>query len=227
MGDPPRRPGGIRSGFAPEQWRCKARSKQTGERCKNWTKTVDVTLCHYHGGNAGQTLKAGARRRIMAETEAFLDKYDIDPLDNPWEALALLATRILEAERIMAERIGNLTEADVGSPEVAAWERYLQLASKIVTDASKLDLDERKLHLNQAQASLVLRAVSTSLGDLTQALLAQLPTSTHQHIERTIKTDFPRILATHLRGRDTGRSDTQVDAAPNTTHQHTPHSIEA
>jgi len=44
-----------------DQPQCTATSKQSGERCKQAAK-LGGKVCHYHGGNAPQTVKANARR---------------------------------------------------------------------------------------------------------------------------------------------------------------------
>lgn len=139
----------------------------------------------------------------MAEVESLLDRYAIDPLDNPWEALALLAARILEAERIMSDRIGDLSEADVKSAEVAAWERYLQLASRVVTDASKLDLDERKFKLSQIQVQAVLNAITSSLDTLGGLLADTIPPPHGDTARQIVRDQYPAILATALRQHGT------------------------
>lgn len=48
----------------PDERRCTATSKGTGERCGQWTAGLGITVCHYHGGGAPQ-VKAAAMKRIL------------------------------------------------------------------------------------------------------------------------------------------------------------------
>jgi uncharacterized protein YjcR len=104
----------------PEKKRCKARSKQTGEQCKNWAKP-GYDVCHYHGAGGGappekmkrntNAVKTGEYQSIWMdaltpEQADVLNRIDLDPIRQADDEIRLLAWR----EREMMLRIRRLTE---------------------------------------------------------------------------------------------------------------------
>lgn len=99
--------------------RCTARSKQTGERCKN-TAVPGKTVCRFHGGlssgpprGSKNALRTGAHETILEATmtedeRAYLDGLELDPRAVLRDTLKLLRLREL---RVM-QRIRTAREAE-------------------------------------------------------------------------------------------------------------------
>ncbi|MEK3744727.1 hypothetical protein NST23_18765 [Brevibacillus sp. FSL K6-0770] len=100
----------------PEKKRCKARSKQQGEQCKNWAKP-GWDVCRFHGAGGGapprniNAVKTGEYQSIWMdaltpEQAQVLDRIDLDPVSQADDEIRLLSWR----EREMMMRIRKLTE---------------------------------------------------------------------------------------------------------------------
>lgn len=96
--------------------RCTARSKQTGERCKN-TAVPGRTVCRFHGGlssgppkGSKNALRTGAHETILESTmteeeRAYLEGLELDPKTVLRDTLKLLRLRELRVmQRIRAAR---------------------------------------------------------------------------------------------------------------------------
>jgi hypothetical protein len=49
----------------PPERRCKAKSKRSGQQCKNWT-VPGYDVCYYHGANGGAKTRRGKRKQQRA-----------------------------------------------------------------------------------------------------------------------------------------------------------------
>ncbi|USG63995.1 hypothetical protein NDK47_17755 [Brevibacillus ruminantium] len=100
----------------PEKQRCKARSKQRGEQCKNWAKS-GWDVCRFHGAGGGapqrntNAVKTGEYQSIWMdaltpEQAEVLDRISLDPVQQAEEEIRLFSWR----EREMMLRIRDLKE---------------------------------------------------------------------------------------------------------------------
>lgn len=100
----------------PEKKRCKARSKQRGEQCKNWAKP-GWDVCRFHGAGGGapqrntNAVKTGEYQSIWMdaltpEQAEVLERISLDPVQQAEEEIRLFSWR----EREMMLRIRNLKE---------------------------------------------------------------------------------------------------------------------
>ncbi|WP_400162910.1 hypothetical protein ACAF76_008360 [Brevibacillus sp. TJ4] len=100
----------------PEKQRCKARSKQRGEQCKNWAKP-GWDVCRFHGAGGGapkrntNAVKTGEYQSIWMdaltpEQAEVLERISLDPVEQAEEEIRLFSWR----EREMMLRIRDLKE---------------------------------------------------------------------------------------------------------------------
>ncbi|WP_429845312.1 hypothetical protein [Brevibacillus sp. FIR094] len=100
----------------PEKKRCKARSKQRDEQCKNWAKP-GWDVCRFHGAGGGapqrntNAVKTGEHETIWYDTlddeeRQLFELINLDPLAQANEQIRFLSIR----ERRMMIRIRKLTE---------------------------------------------------------------------------------------------------------------------
>ncbi|MDH6351914.1 hypothetical protein [Brevibacillus sp. 1238] len=98
----------------PDKQRCKARSKQRGEQCKNWAKP-GYEVCRFHGAGGGapkrntNAVKTGEHQSIWMdaltpEQAEVLDRINLDPVQQADEEIRLFTWR----EREMMIRIRDL-----------------------------------------------------------------------------------------------------------------------
>lgn len=137
----------LMGGSAVEQ--CTARSKQTGERCRQRLRGGGV--CYHHGGRARQVVRAREARLAAAEAVAmFSDTYQ--PRD-PGEALAAAAVNADQVLRSLQQRVelsGELRAHDLEA--LRTWMELVSRLSKAVLDAG---IDERRAKLDEQTGSLV------------------------------------------------------------------------
>lgn len=100
----------------PEKKRCKARSKQRDEQCKNWAKP-GWDVCRFHGAGGGapqrntNAVKTGEFQSIWMdaltpEQVEILDRINLDPVQQADEEIRLFTWR----EREMMLRIRDLKD---------------------------------------------------------------------------------------------------------------------
>lgn len=107
----------------PDKKRCKAKSKQTGERCKNWA-TPGKDVCRFHGGKSTGAPPAKLKKNTNSKKHGLFAKYlpqetmeimnDIEamqPADILWMNIKMQFASIVRAQQIMyVEDINDRTE---------------------------------------------------------------------------------------------------------------------
>lgn len=180
---------------------CTARAKGTGERCRR-APIRGATVCFVHGGMAPQVRAKAARRLEVEEVEAEIRNAlafeSLDGVSNPVEILSELAARALATERALSARVNELAADDrlryraagAGTEqlraEVGLWERWHKQAASLVETLAKLNLDERRVRLTEAQGNLVaevLRAIFARLA-LSPAQQALIPVVVPEELRR-------------------------------------------
>lgn len=155
----------------PDERRCTATSKQSGERCKQPRKGM-APVCHYHGGNIGQVRRKAQERAVEAKARKVLADVagDFDPLGNPLEALEDMAKRMIRFTDVMGELVGRLENIRYAGAsgeqlraEVAVYSRAMVDTVNALEKIGRLDIDGRLAAIQGAQADRVVRVVTIVL----------------------------------------------------------------
>lgn len=151
-----------------DERRCRATSKQSGERCRKWA-IPGGRVCVMHGGKAAQVRQRAAERvvakRVRAEAEAVLAHEGMVRVEDPLETLGLIASEALAMKDAIAARVNSLGEiryegqgAEQLRAEVALYERAIDRSVRILDVLAKHNWAERRIELEEARAQLVIGA---------------------------------------------------------------------
>jgi hypothetical protein len=179
-------PGGDPRPTPPEEFRCTATNKESGERCRRQHAPGGV-VCAMHGGNAPQA-RAEAKRRA---TEARLDSLATDltgrPVGNALTELSRLAGRARAWMQMLEERVQALLDAESAPSggdeeeqgdhgiryyhrageqtraEVQLYERAMGQLGSLLTSIARLNIDERLARITERQAEAVIAALEAGL----------------------------------------------------------------
>lgn len=157
----------------PQRVKCKAR-KTSGDPCPNWAMKGQK-VCHAHGGRSPQAKTAATVRGLEAEARRKLYQHDARPVDNPLEALQLLAGRALALENQIGDLVNGLDDkirytdehdAEQLRAEVTVLERAMDRAGKILVDIAKLNIEERLARVTEIQAQMAMDALTAAMGEM-------------------------------------------------------------
>ena len=129
-----------------------------------------VGRCSWHGGCS----PSGRAAAIGQQAAQLLYKYDADPVTDTLGALQRLAGRALELERVIGEKVNDLSslryETETGGEqlraEVAVLERAMDRAARLLVDIAKLGIEERLAKVTEAQAELAQKAFGFTLSEM-------------------------------------------------------------
>ena len=151
--------------------RCKATSKQTGERCKR-PCGPGATVCHMHGGKTPIAI-VRARERVVEQRarKALADLgEDPRPLGSPLIALEDIARRMIALTEVTGDLVADLKSmryaTDGGEQtraELAVYMRVLKDTADVLEKINRLDLDGQLNRIKAAQAEWVVEAVMAAL----------------------------------------------------------------
>jgi hypothetical protein len=131
--------------------------------------------CRLHGGRTPPAVAAGHRRRLEAECQALLGEYDVGPVDQPVEELCRLAGQVVGWKNLLADRVATLRAEDSRRAdrfgeelraELGLLERGMDRCAKVLTDLSKLGLEERRTRIREAELDLYGQLVEAAVVDL-------------------------------------------------------------
>lgn len=170
----PAGPGGgpckYHGGAAPGEL-CGRRSKSTGKPCTG-PMGPGGTPCRMHGGAAPAVRRAGERRQAEAEARALLARLDVDPVEDPFTALAKLAGQVTAWKDQMAKRVNTLNEiryeaSGAGTEqlrsEVLLFERAMDRCAAVLGMIAKLNIDDRLARIDERRTDAVVRAVDAGI----------------------------------------------------------------
>lgn len=150
--------------------KCKGKGKVTKKRCGNWP-IKGGAVCRMHGGGSPQAKAKAAARLAEEDANKVLARLDVAPVADPFSALAALAGQALAFKDVLAGKVNDLDRLrytdDKGGEqlrsEVALWERALDRCERFIVSMAKLNIDERLIKIETAQAELVLKAIEAAL----------------------------------------------------------------
>jgi hypothetical protein len=152
--------------------RCVATSR-SGTRCRNWA-IRGGSVCRFHGGAAPQVRAAAKRRLAEAASRKKLHEFEIEEVEDPVEAYAQLASEAVAPKNLLAGHVASLdamfaADAEFGEQakaELAAYERAMDRAGKLLADWIRLGIDERQIRVTEAQATMLFGVVNGALAEL-------------------------------------------------------------
>lgn len=152
----------------------------------------EMTSCRLHGALAPQVEQATEERRLEAGVAKLLADRELTPVDNPLAALRDLIAECLAVKDSFRDRVDKLrsltVEDQIGRQDVAAllaaYERALDRAGRLLVDAAKLNLDERLVRIDERSMAMQLElvrklimplftVVPKELGDIQRRALAE------------------------------------------------------
>lgn len=141
-----------------------------------------LTRCKHHGGSLTKSKVAATERRLEEEVTRLLADRTPGPVTNPLEAFQLLLGEVLAVKEAFAERVAELQHLTVtdqlGREDVrallAAYERALDRAGRLLVDAARLGIDERLVRLAEAHGALIAETVRVVVAGLPEPLAAWL-----------------------------------------------------
>jgi hypothetical protein len=182
--------------------RCTAHAKATGKPCRRYPMTGG-TVCYVHGGAAGETKAAAARRQELAKVEAEVAVVlaaeshagVVDPLKLMSE-LTAEAVALKNAWKQMVDKLeGNLRYSATGTgneqirAEVSLYERGLDRAAKFADLMIRGDFDNRRLLLQEYLAKTAGALMGKWMDDLMDSLRDELIAAGADAVEP----DFPTV----------------------------------
>lgn len=173
---------------------CTAHTK-AGAACRR-AAIVGGRVCWTHGG-ATRAAQRKARERVAAEkarttVTRLREKGVLIPVTDPYEALCLLAAETVEFKDQLATRVAELTDIRYRSQEgseqlraeVSVYSQLLRDSVHVLAQLARLQLDDRRVRIAEAQARMVTAAVLAALTEarLTPPQLAQARHTIAQHL---------------------------------------------
>lgn len=173
----------------------KTRGDGTCTQVAGWgTDHLHFGPCKLHGGRTPTVSRGAERQRVEAEARILFDKIapDVIPVDNPLEAYAQFAGRVMAWLALMDSLLDDLdapryrgATAEQVRGEVQLFERAMGLANTVLGTYAKLNIDERLARVTEKQADVVLSAIDAMLS--------------HLGIFGPAAADAKRVAARHLR----------------------------
>ena len=177
---------------------CTARSRRSGERCKN-PPVTGSTVCRMHGGTTKQAKSKAAERILTAKIRGELAKADIEPITDPAAAYADLAgeqwafkelarqqIEVLEAWHSWSEGAGEQIKATVQVYTAALAQMQKTLADMLRIGLSAEALRAAKERPSREQAEALQRVIDGLLGglDLSAEQRAKVPAALTEAVRR-------------------------------------------
>lgn len=155
---------------------CGAKLRQGGGTCRRpagaGTPHSGTGRCPKHGGSTRTQVVGAERQQVEAEARRLFDKIapDVVPVDNPLEAYAQFAGRVMAWLALMDALLGDLDSprykgvtAEQIRGEVLLFERAMDRANTVLSSYARLNIDERLVRVNEQQSALVVAAVEAGL----------------------------------------------------------------
>lgn len=176
----------------------KTRQEDSAEHCglpAGWgTDHPGIGHCKLHGGKTkGQRILAD-RVRADREVRAVLAELDVEPVDDPLQALLTLGGQVLAWQEAAATLVNRLNDqiryegaagAEQLRAEVALYERAMDRAAHVLGLIAKLNIEERMVAVSERQADTIIAAIDAALA--------------HAGVTGGAAADAKRVAARHLR----------------------------
>jgi hypothetical protein len=156
---------------------CKAKSKNTGQRCQAPAMHGQL-VCFHHGGSTPRGRAAGARRQAEEEAQKVLltalkDAPPMEHVGEVYDELLAVAGATRAWRKILTDRVAaleRLSQRGLDTQRVAVdvklFERALERSAKVAEAIARLNLEERKAALDERTAGAVAACITAILSDL-------------------------------------------------------------
>lgn len=186
----------------PDDKRCTALSRNTGERCGQWAMKGQ-TKCRYHGGKSPNALRKVKERqvekKILTELErAKLTGKATQGNTDPLGELQKLTAELIHMKDQLTQRVNNLGDklasytaegAETVKVEIDIYLKVIDKLTKTLDIALKHDIEGKKLSLETAKAELVAACLTRVLTAL------DLPKATTDRAKTLLAEEFQKIGA--------------------------------
>lgn len=160
--------------------RCKGTYSQghekAGERCVQ-VAMRGQEVCEKHGGLRGKKAVAAKEKeqKLQARMVKLLERFgaeDIERIDNPLEALKIMATEIFHHKEEMRQKVAELQgeiryESKAGGEqlraEMALYERAMDRCVNLLAGIAKLNIDERLAKIEEAKILLIINSIDAGI----------------------------------------------------------------
>lgn len=175
----------------PDEFRCTAKAKSTGNRCTKWA-LKGLKVCKVHGGNTKAARAAGlerhakaqATKKIEAAANRMLAHEGLEPVEDPLHELGKLANVATELMHSLGARVNALNAVEhmdlKDTPQIRIeaemYERAIDRTARLLDMLVKHGYTERQVKIAETEALMIagiLTRVLSGLGleaaQLTQA----------------------------------------------------------
>lgn len=186
----------------PDDKRCTALSRNTGERCGQWAMKGQ-TKCRYHGGKSPNALRKVKERQVEKQILTELERHKLtgkatqgntDPLGE----LQKLTAELVHMKDQLTQRVNDLGDelanytaegAETVKVEIDIYLKVIDKLTKTLDIALKHDIEGKKLSLETAKAELVAACLIRVLTAL------DLPKATTDRAKTLLAEEFQKIGA--------------------------------
>lgn len=154
--------------------KCKGKSSRTGNPCGRYPSKGSA-VCTSHGAAAPQVKSAAARRAAENEIRAALrDRKlaDAAPVTDPFTELERLAGEVVLWKDKLGALVDELSEerytvdsvfGETISAKIKLFRAAIQDCAAVLSVMAKLNIDERRLKVDEMTSQIVLRALDEGL----------------------------------------------------------------
>lgn len=165
----------------PDEKRCTATVRRTGERCTKW-RMQGLKVCGSHGGRNPVAKAAGQRRaeaerrtrKLKAKENKLLAHEGLKPVEDPLHELGKLTTAATELMHSLGKRVNALRSVeefdDKNAPhirvEAEMYERAIDRTARLLDMLVKHGYTERQVKVQEQEALMIAGVLSRVLAGL-------------------------------------------------------------
>lgn len=186
----------------PDDKRCTALSRNTGERCGQWAMKGQ-TKCRYHGGKSPNALRKVKERQVEKKILTELERTKLtgkatQGSTDPLGELQKLTAELVHMKDQLTQRVNDLGDklasytaegAETIKVEIDIYLKVIDKLTKTLDIALKHDIEGKKLSLETAKAELVAACLTRVLTAL------DLPKATTDRAKTLLAEEFQKIGA--------------------------------
>lgn len=187
----------------PDDKRCTALSRNTGERCGQWAMKGQ-SKCRYHGGKSPNALRKVKERQVEKKILTELERTKLtgkalEGNTDPLGELQKLTTELVHMKDQLTQRVNDLgdklahvsdfNDSETVKVEIDIYLKVIDKLTKTLDIALKHDIEGKKLSLETAKAELVAACLIRVLTAL------DLPKATTDRAKTLLAEEFQKIGA--------------------------------